>query len=109
MYIPEHFRNEDRATALAFMRANPFVILVSHTDQGPFATHVPVVIRESGEQLAIRGHVAKANPHWRHLQADALSLVIFHGPHGFQQVMQLRAAGPDLPFVDALDGFRQQF
>jgi transcriptional regulator len=83
LYIPEHFRNEDRATALTFMRANPFVILISSTDQGPFATHVPVVIRESGDQLTIRGHVAKANPHWRYLQNDPMCLIIFHGPHAY--------------------------
>ena len=83
MYIPEHFRNEDRATALAFMRANPFVILVSNTDEGPFATHVPVVIRESADQLTVRGHVAKANPHWRYLQNDPTCLMIFHGPHAY--------------------------
>ena len=83
MYIPEHFRNEDRATALAFMRANPFVILVSNTDDVPFATHVPVVIRESADQLTIRGHVAKANPHWRYLQKDPTCLMIFHGPHAY--------------------------
>jgi transcriptional regulator len=83
MYIPEHFRNEDRASALAFMRANPFVILVSNTDEGPFATHVPVVIRESGDHLTIRGHVAKANPHWRYLQNDPRCLMVFHGPHAY--------------------------
>ena len=83
MYIPEHFRNEDRATALAFMRANPFVILISSTDEGPFATHVPVIIRESADQLTVRGHVAKANPHWRYLQNDPTCLMIFHGPHAY--------------------------
>lgn len=83
MYIPEHFRNEDRAETLAFMRANPFVILVSQRQAGPFATHVPVVIRESGDRVLIRGHVAKANPHWQYLQADPHSLVIFHGPHAY--------------------------
>lgn len=83
MYIPEHFRNEDRATALAFMRANPFAILVSTKEDGPFATHIPVIIRESGDQLAIRGHVAKANPHWRYLQSDPACLMIFHGPHAY--------------------------
>ncbi len=83
MYISEHFRNEDRATALAFMRANPFVILVSNTDDGPFATHVPVVIRESADHLMVRGHVAKANPHWRYLQSDPTCLMIFHGPHAY--------------------------
>ena len=83
MYIPEHFRIEDRATALAFMRANPFAILVSNSDDGPFATHVPVVFRESGDQLTIRGHVAKANPHWRYLQNNPACLMIFHGPHSY--------------------------
>ena len=83
VYIPEHFRNEDCATAVAFMRANPFAILVSTSDEGPFATHVPVVIKDFGDQLKIRGHVAKANPHWRHLQNDPHCLMIFHGPHAY--------------------------
>ena len=34
---------------IAFMRANPFAILVSTTTDGPFATHVPVVIRETAD------------------------------------------------------------
>lgn len=83
MYIPEHFRVEDQAVALAFMRANPFTILVSTTEGAPFATHVPVVIREAGEKLIIRGHVAKANPHWRYLQEQPACLMIFHGPHAY--------------------------
>ena len=83
MYIPEHFRVKDRATAIAFMRANSFTILISTTAEGPFATHLPVVIRESGEQLIIRGHVAKANPHWRHLEQQPQCLIIFHGPHAY--------------------------
>lgn len=83
MYIPEHFRVEDSAAALAFMRANPFTILVSNTGEGPFATHVPVVIRETAGHLVIRGHVAKANPHWRYLQEQPACLMIFHGPHAY--------------------------
>ncbi len=83
MYIPEHFRNEDRATAVAFMRANPFAILVSNAAEGPFASHVPVVVRETGTDITIRGHVAKANPHWRYLQTEQHCLMIFHGPHAY--------------------------
>jgi transcriptional regulator len=82
LYIPEHFRVRNDA-AIAFMRANPFVILVSGTDDGPFATHVPVAIREAGEHLLIRGHVARANPHWRHLEQQPQCLTIFHGPHAY--------------------------
>jgi transcriptional regulator len=83
MYIPEHFRLRDHATAISFMRANPFAILVSSTDDGPFATHLPVAIREAGDQLILRGHVAKANPHWRHLERHSQCLTIFHGPHSY--------------------------
>lgn len=83
MYIPEHFRVEDHDTGIAFMRANPFAILVSTTNEGLFATHVPVVIRETAEQTTIRGHVAKANPHWRYLEEQPNCLMIFHGPHAY--------------------------
>jgi transcriptional regulator len=83
VYIPEHFRVRDHADAIAFMHANPFAILVSSTDDGPFATHLPVFIRQFGEHLLIRGHVAKANPHWRHLEQNPACMTIFHGPHAY--------------------------
>lgn len=65
------------------MRANPFCILVSNNEKDPFATHIPVVIREEGSRLIIRGHVAKANPHWKYLQERPNCLTIFHGPHAY--------------------------
>lgn len=83
MYIPEHFRVRDHSDAVAFMRANPFTIMISCTNEGPFATHLPLVIREDGDRLTLRGHVAKANPHWRHLEQQPNCLAIFHGPHSY--------------------------
>ena len=83
MYIPEHFRVHNHADTIAFMRANPFAILVSSTDDGPFATHLPIFVSESPEHVILRGHVAKANPHWRYLEKSAACLTIFHGPHAY--------------------------
>jgi transcriptional regulator len=83
MYIPEHFRVHDHADAIAFMHANPFAILISSTDEGPFATHLPVFVSATENNLVLRGHVAKANPHWRHLEQNPACLTIFHGPHAF--------------------------
>jgi transcriptional regulator len=85
MYIPEFNRVEDHEAAVAFMRTNPFVILISNTDAGPFATHLPVVVRGEGERTLIRAHVARANPHWKLLEQEQRgdSLVIFHGPHAY--------------------------
>jgi transcriptional regulator len=85
MYIPEFNRIEDQAATLAFMRANSFVILVSNNDDAPFATHLPVLIADSGGEITLRAHVAKANPHWKMLdqEPERDSLVIFHGPHAY--------------------------
>jgi transcriptional regulator len=83
VYIPEHFRVGDNQTAIEFMRANPFAILISQTPEGPFATHLPLAIRQNGEQVVLRGHVARANPHWQHLKSQPQALGIFHGPHSY--------------------------
>jgi len=82
MYIPDHFREDDRSTLVAFMRANSFAILVTTLDGSPIATHLPLVVEVAGEALVLRGHVAKANPQWRTF-ASAEALVIFHGPHAY--------------------------
>jgi transcriptional regulator len=83
VYIPEHFRLRHDAEAIAFMQANPFAILISSTDAGPFATHLPLIVREAEGKVVLRGHVGKANPHWRYLEQQPQCLTIFHGPHAY--------------------------
>jgi transcriptional regulator len=83
MYIPEHFRLRHDEDAIAFMRANPFAILVSSTAEGPFATHLPLSVHAEEGKTTLRGHVARANPHWRCLEEPAQCLTIFHGPHSY--------------------------
>jgi transcriptional regulator len=83
VYIPEHFRLRHDADAFAFMRANPFAVLISSTDAGPFATHLPLFVHAEGGKTLVRGHVAKANPHWSYLEQQAQCLTIFHGPHSY--------------------------
>jgi transcriptional regulator len=83
VYIPEYNRVEDPGVALAFMRANPFAILCSTTGDGPFATHLPILAGEIDGQIQLRGHTAKANPHWKFIEEAKESLVIFHGPHAY--------------------------
>ena len=83
MYIPEFNRQEDRSAALAFMRANPFAILVSNVGGVPFATHLPLLVDEVGDLVVVRGHMARANAHWKSMKEGEESLVIFHGPHAY--------------------------
>lgn len=83
MYIPEFNRVRDRANTVSFVKANPFAILVSASDAGPFATHIPILARDADQHLVLHGHMAKANPHWNLLQGGQESLAIFHGPHAY--------------------------
>jgi transcriptional regulator len=82
VYIPAAFREDDRATLLAFMRAHSFVTLVSIVDGSPVASHIPLVITVEDETVTLSGHLAKANPqHQAFGQGE--SLAIFGGPHAY--------------------------
>jgi transcriptional regulator len=83
MYIPEFNRVRDHADTVSFVQANPFAILVSTSDSGPFATHIPILARSVDNQMTLHGHMAKANPHCALLEGAQESLAIFHGPHAY--------------------------
>jgi transcriptional regulator len=82
LYIPEFNRIEDRAVTVGFMKANPFAILISQSERGLVATHLPLLVNEHEGRIKIRGHFAKANHHWSVIEEQE-SLVIFHGPHAY--------------------------
>jgi transcriptional regulator len=83
MYIPSAFAVDDRAALQAVMDAYSFATLVSVDAGRPFATHLPLLLdAERGAHGVLIGHVARANPQWRHLE-QAEALAIFHGPHAY--------------------------
>lgn len=82
MYIPAHNRETDRAKIIAFMRAYPFVTLITARDGHIQATHLPTLIEECGTDLVLVAHVAKGNSQWHDLPGQA-ALVIFQEPHAF--------------------------
>ena len=82
MYIPKANRVDDLPTVHAFMEAHAFAALVTPIDGVPFATHLPLIVDRDGEFGTLRGHLARANPHWEHF-AGGPSLVIFTGPHAY--------------------------
>lgn len=82
MYIPNANREDDQATLVAFMRAHPFITLVSVVEGVPFASHIPVVVETMEDGVTITGHLAKANPHWQAF-GEGPTLAIFTGPHAY--------------------------
>lgn len=84
MYLPPQFKSSDRDSARALMRGHSFASLISNDDEGlPFITHLPLHLDERGDEWVLLGHVAKPNPHWRHLRARPRAVVTFLGPHAY--------------------------
>lgn len=92
MYVPSRFAETDEAEVAAFVAAYPFATLVTAPTSAsapggeatPFASHLPLVLdRARGAHGTLRGHMARANPQWRHFAAEGQVLTVFAGPHAF--------------------------
>ena len=81
LYVPAQFSIDERADALALIRAHAFATLITTPAGGgePHITHLPLLL-EVGDTLL--GHMAKANPHWQAF-ADGHTVAVFHGPHAY--------------------------
>ncbi|MEI6734763.1 MAG: FMN-binding negative transcriptional regulator [Comamonadaceae bacterium] len=84
MYLPPQFKTADRIHAIKLMRDHALASLISVDDTGlPFVSHVPLHLEHNDEKMVLLGHCAKANPHWRYLQARPQAVVTFMGPHAY--------------------------
>lgn len=84
MYINRHHRLDDDAALRALVDANALGTWVRAGPHGVAADHIPFLLdRERGPHGTLVGHVARANPVWRGLDAQAPSLVIFQGPQAY--------------------------
>ena len=81
MYIPTAFRIEDIGKLTSFIGQHSFATLITSTDEGPFASHIPLLLDRSSHRLL--GHLAIANPQWRHFATPGDVLAIFQGPHAY--------------------------
>lgn len=84
MYIPPSFKIADFDKLTAFIQQYSFATVITHADGAPFATHLPLLFQpQRGPHGTLRGHVARANPQWRHFANGEEVLAIFQGPHAY--------------------------
>ena len=86
MYVPDHFLMDDQAEIHGLMRANPFAVLVSHSQEaGLVATHLPTVYKpDAGQRGTVEAHFARPNAHWRMFKDEgAEALLIYSGTNGY--------------------------
>lgn len=82
MYIPNLFRETDTERMFDFMKQHAFATVISVVEGAPAATHMPLSVSRLGDGLILRGHFAKANPHWQGLEYSE-TLIVFTGPHAY--------------------------
>jgi transcriptional regulator len=78
MRIKREFDLDSTEAARSIVRAHPFATIVTRDLR---ATHMPCLVDEPSDELAILGHVARADPASEAL--DGPLLLIFQGPHGY--------------------------
>lgn len=61
-------------------------------------SHIPVVPDVvDGRLVCVRGHFARANPHWRALEADPRATIIFNGPNAYISAQWYTPGHPAAP------------
>lgn len=84
MYTPPHYSNNDIDEIKAFLKQNSFGILINIVDNKPWGTHIPLELETDGKgKDVLVGHIAKANPQWKHFKDESEVLCIFNGPHAY--------------------------
>ncbi|CAH1228277.1 Protease synthase and sporulation protein PAI 2 [Paenibacillus allorhizoplanae] len=78
MCTPSHFKIEVLSEMYDLINAHSFATVVSHHQERPFATHIPLMLRS--EEQCLYGHFARSNPQWMDIEGQEI-LVIFQGPH----------------------------
>lgn len=84
MYNPSHFQVDDAAALHALIQAHPLGCLVTQSDLGLDANHLPFeLLQDEDGPLRLVAHVARANPMWQQIQYGSSVLVIFRAEQAY--------------------------
>jgi transcriptional regulator len=95
MYTPTQFNEDNPQTLFDFMQRHSFATLTSLHQGQLFASHLPFLLKQRGDQVVLIGHMARANPQWKSFFTQEV-LVVFTGPHCYISPTWYHAA-PHVP------------
>jgi len=81
MFIPKKFQQIDPHALNDIILQYSFATLITHSDIGLEANHIPFYLTHSGGKTLLQGHIAKTNPLWKNVKNKADVLVVFNGPN----------------------------
>lgn len=85
MYLPKHFSQSDYEKVKKLIKRNGFATVLSFPkNERPFINHLPLIFSSTaGEQEILIGHLAKANPQWKHFKENPECTIIINGEHTY--------------------------
>src|ERR1700761_5573577 len=84
MYTPKAFEVTDLALLHSAMKQSELATLVTMTNHGLVATHLPLLLDTTrGQYGTLTGHVSRANLQWKETDPAAEALIIFLGPDSY--------------------------
>lgn len=87
MYIPRANQEERIPVMQELIEDQPFASLITMGASGLFASHIPMVLERDGASPGhlgcLKGHLSRANQHWREFTPTIQALAIFSGPHHY--------------------------
>lgn len=86
MYLPEHFRQDDREAIRDLITKHPLAALITQADGQFEANHYPMLYvppSDASPHGRLIGHLSKANLQWKTYQPNTPVLAIFQGPDAY--------------------------
>lgn len=84
MYIPKHFEESNIEVLHEFIKCNPFAALITNTEDGLNAEHIPVYLNtENANRVSVQGHIATSNSLWKRSARAQECLLIFQGSNAY--------------------------
>ena len=81
MHTPNSFKQEDDAHLKEVIREYPFATLITHSETGVDAMHLPVMLANVEGRDVIQAHIARSNKVWESVENGSEVLLIFNGPN----------------------------
>ncbi len=82
MYLRPVFTETDDLRIQGLIEANPFGLLITHSERGLEASHIPFLLARVPGGFTLSGHLAAANSQCALLDGGE-ALAVFGGPHAY--------------------------
>ncbi len=81
MHVPTRFQQHDIEQLKQVIIEYPFATLITHSEHGIEANHIPFILDDKNNILSLHGHIATVNPLWKNVAQSSDVLVVFNGPN----------------------------